>query len=243
MLSPPLVWMLVHSACEWSGNELISTCISTGRGGWLWLRRLVRESVMSRQVFFSSSGGGRDTTSPNTHTDAYTHTHAPSIPTLFNLVRHQRLPSLEPIKQNVIWASPPPPPLQVNSERTDLWKCLTFPCKTAPGSLSFLKPNQPKRFIFPLCLPPFYPPQSSALLVQTASPHRTPSYRRRASESWGYWDDKSSFSAGFAGGIFLTDDGWFLHAVLRESNGAMLGFLLAASVALERSPPFFFFLI
>lgn len=46
----------------------------------------------------------------------------------------------------------------------------------------------------------------STPLVQTASPRRTSPYRGRASESWRYWYDKSSFSAGFAGGIFRTDD-------------------------------------
>lgn len=193
--------MLVHSACEWSGNELISTCISTGRGGWLWLRQLMRESVMSgHDFFFFFSEGSGETPNPSPlsmRKCAHTHTHNPSIPTLFNLERHQRLPSRAHQAERDV---------SLTSESRYM-KMFNFLPVRQPGALcpfsNLINQNTSfSRFVslaFILC--------NSALLVQTASPHRTPPYRRRASESWGYWDDKSSLSAGFAGGIFLTDDG------------------------------------
>lgn len=221
MLCPALVCMLVHSACEWSGNELISTCMGTGTRGWLWLRQLTRETVMSVHdfwFFFLSEGSGETPKTPHLTQPASIHTPTPTQ-TIHPHPAQARSASASPLlsPSSRTWCEP--------RRREQIYENVELLPVRRPGALcpfsKLIKQNTSfSRFVslaFILC--------GSARLVQTASPRRTAPYRRRASESWEHWDDKSSFSAGFAGGIFLTDDGWFLHAALRERNGATLCFI------------------
>lgn len=123
--------MLLPSLKFWCSQLLNADGMSSfylrQREEWLCLRRLGDESVMSKHRFF---WGGGD---PPPR------------------VQDRLLPSWS----NQAWHDLRLPLLSVNSMRTDLWKCLTFSCKTAPGSLSSLKPNQAEPSLFPLCLPSF----------------------------------------------------------------------------------------
>lgn len=142
---------------------------------WLCCRRLGEESVMRKLRFFWGGGGP------------------------------PRSGSTSPLSTNQAWRDLSLPPLQVNSTRTDLWKCLTFSGKTAPGSLFSLKPNQPKRSIFLSLFLLLLSSLSQPVLTVSLHSGRYHTFVL-ASKNWGIRDDKSFFSAGIAGGIFFIDD-------------------------------------
>lgn len=96
-----LLWILVHSACEWGGNELFLPACARG------------------MVMLQTARWGK------CNEEARVSTRWRWPPPLPSRAQDWFLP----LSTNQAWRDLSLPPLQVNSMRTDLWNCLTFPVR------------------------------------------------------------------------------------------------------------------